>query len=78
MQDDNTGIMKEAMIDVGIQARNSSPVLVAYSTDLAGWISIDNALRWGGLLYLALQIGYLVWKWGGEYRARKKRSTKRD
>lgn len=78
MQDVNAGIMREAMIDVGIQARNASPVLVAYSADLTGWISIDNALRWGGLLYLSLQIGYLVWKWGGEYRARKKRSTKRD
>jgi hypothetical protein len=51
----NTEIISEA-------AKAAPPVTVTATAIAAGW-SLNNVIGVATLIYIALQAGYLVWKW---------------
>lgn len=56
-------------------AQATPPVAVS-GAHLLGY-PIADAVLWLTALYLCLQIGYLVWKWGGEWRTKNRRKVKK-
>jgi len=63
------------------QIRNYSPIPLAYIGEKVGIITLDDTLLILGIVYILVQIGYLVWKWRTEakrVRLRMKRWGRRE
>jgi len=56
--------------DITTQAAKSAPPVVVSLIAFAAELSLNNVIGAVTLLYLVLQVGYLIWKWRNERKDR--------
>jgi len=56
--------------DITIQAAKSAPPVVVSLIAFFADLSLNNVIGAVTLLYLLLQVGYLIWKWRNERKDR--------
>jgi len=57
--------------DITIQAAKSAPPVVVSLIAFVADLSLNNVIGAVTLLYLLLQVGYLIWKWRNERKDRR-------
>ena len=55
--------------DIASEAAKASPPVAVAGATLAG-ITVNDLILWATLLYLVLQIGFLLYRWGAFISAR--------
>lgn len=57
-------------------AKTAPPVAVASA--IASGLSVDRAVVWLTAMYVAAQLGYLLWRWAREWAQGRKRDDGKD
>jgi len=63
--------------DITTQAAKSAPPVLVSLIAFIAELSLNNIIGAVTLLYLLLQVGYLLWKWGNERKDRQLARLKR-
>ena len=64
--------------DLAVQSLNASPSIAAILATKVLDLSVDTVLGLAGIAFIAVQAGYLLWKWRRDWKRERERRAARQ